>query len=119
MGGLHVVSLDTDIATDPTGQRSRSVAGTPLPVIGAHASVFLTEKTTLGAKVQVFRTDFDRFEGSLNYAMLDLQHQFGEKVAVGFAYNYYGLKLTSRDSDVNGYLKIRHHGPMLFLSVGY
>jgi outer membrane protein len=119
MAGLHIISLDTDITTDPTGQTAQSIAGTPLPVIGAQASVFLGEKTALGAKLQFFRTDFDRYEGSLNYAMLDLQRQLGENVSVGFAYNYYGLKLSSRDSDVNGYLKIRHHGPMVFFSVSY
>jgi len=119
MAGLHVISLDTDIATAPIDQRSRSMAGTPLPVIGAHASIFLTERTTLGAKLQFFRTDFDRYEGSLNYAMLEIQHQLGEKVAVGVAFNYYGLNLSSRDSDVNGHLKVRHYGPMVFFSVGY
>ena len=119
MAGVHFVSLETDIAADLTSQRVISKAGTPLPVIGAHASVFLGEKTTLGAKLQFFRTDFDRYEGSLNYASLDIQHRLGKSLSVGLGYNFYGMKLTSRDSDVNGYLKVRHHGPLAFFTVGY
>ncbi len=119
MAGVHLISLETDIAAGSTSQRVRSRAGTPLPVIGAHASVFLGEKTTLGAKLQFFRTDFDRYEGSLNYASLDIQHRLGKSLGVGLGYNFYGMKLTSRDSDVNGYLKVRHHGPVIFFTVGY
>ena len=66
-----------------------------------------------------FRTDFDRYEGSLNYAALDLQHRIGKNVSVGVGYNFYGMKLTSNDSDVNGYLKVRHHGPVVFFTIGY
>ncbi len=119
MAGVHFISLETDITAGSTSQRVTSSAGTPLPVIGAHASVFLGEKTTLGAKLQFFRTDFDRYEGSLNYASLDIQRRLGNAFSVGLGYNFYGMKLTSRDSDVNGYLKVRHHGPAAFFTVGY
>ena len=119
MAGVHFISLETDITAGSTSQRVTSSAGTPLPVIGAHASVFLGEKTTLGARLQFFRTDFDRYEGSLNYASLDIQHRLGRSFSVGLGYNFYGMKLTSRDSDVNGYLKVRHHGPAAFFTVGY
>jgi len=119
MAGVHLFSLDTDIAADSTNQSVSSKAGTPLPVIGAHGSVFLGEKTTLGAKLQIFRTDFDRYEGSLNYATLDIQYRVADNFSVGLGYNFYGMKLTSRDSDVNGYLKVRHHGPLLFLAAEF
>ncbi len=119
MAGVHIADLDTIVAAGSTGQEAESVAGTPLPVIGAQAAIFLTDKTTIGARLQLFRTDFDRYEGSLNYAMIDIQHQLRDNIGVGLAYNYYGIKLTSSDSDVNGSLRIVHHGPMLFLSVSY
>ena len=69
--------------------------------------------------MQFFRTDFDSYEGSLNYATLDIQHRLGKNVSGGLGYYFYGMKLTSRDSDVNGYLKVRHHGPTLFLVTGF
>jgi hypothetical protein len=119
MAGVHFAKFEADISSNQTGQTERSSAGTPLPVIGAQASIFLNDKTTIGAKVQVFRTDFDRYEGSLNYALLDIQHRVTDAISVGLGYNFYGMKLSSRDTDVNGYLKVRHHGPTAFLTMGF
>jgi len=116
---LHFGSFEADFSSDTTGQVERSSAGTPLPVIGAHASIFIGEKTKIGAKVQIFRTDFDRYEGSLNYAMLDVEHRISGAISVGLGYNFYGMKLSSNDSSVNGYLKVRHHGPTAFFTIGY
>jgi hypothetical protein len=117
--GLHFGSLEANFTSDSVGQAGRSKAATPLPVIGAHASVFIGEKTKIGAKVQIFRTDFDRYEGSLNYALLDVEHRVSDAVSVGIGYNFYGMKLRSNDSRLNGYLNVRHHGPTAFFAVGY
>ena len=119
MAGVHFAEFEADISSDTTGQTERSTAGTPLPVIGVHASVFLGPRTAVGAKMQIFRTDFDRYEGSLNYAMLDIQHRLSDVFSIGLAYNFYGMKLSSNESGVNGYLKVRHHGPAAFFTIGY
>lgn len=119
MAGLHISEFEVDFSSQTTGQSERLSARTPLPVIGAHASIFLSAKTTIGAKLQIFRTDFDRYEGSLNYATLDIQYRVADAISVGLGYNYYGMKLSSNESDVNGYLKVRHHGPAAFFAIGY
>ncbi len=119
MAGVHFANFEVDISSSTSGQAERSNAGTPLPVVGAHAAIFLGVRTTIGAKLQIFRTDFDRYEGSLNYATLDIQHRVADAIGVGLGYNYYGMKLSSNESDVNGYLKVRHHGPMAFIAIGF
>ena len=119
MGGLHLTSFKTTITSATTGQKERSLASTPLPVIGLFASLFLKEKLTFNAKLQMFRTDFDRYEGSMNYSTFDIQRRIGEQVSVGLGYSYYHMKLSSSDNDVNGYLKVRHSGPVLFMTAGF
>ena len=119
MGGLHLTSFKTNITSATTGQTERSLAGTPLPVIGLFASLFLKEKLTVNAKLQIFRTDIDRYKGSMNYATFDIQRHFGERFSVGLGYSYYDMKLSSSDNDVAGYLKVRHSGPVLFLTAGF
>jgi outer membrane protein len=119
MAGVHFANFETDISSDASGQTERSDAGTPLPVIGVHAAIFLSAKTKIGAKLQVFRTDFDRYEGSLNYAALDVQHRIADAISIGLGYNYYGMKLSSNEGSVNGYLKVRHHGPTAFFTIGF
>jgi hypothetical protein len=90
-----------------------------LPVIGAHATIHVGEKTSIGAKAQFFRTDFDRYEGSMNFLSLDIQHRIGSGFSLGLGYNFYGLKLTASGERSDGYIDVRHHGPTLFFSVGY
>ena len=119
MAGFHVAELELDLTSSATGQAERSNSSTPLPVIGVHASIFLSDKTTVGAKLQIFRTDFDRYEGSLNYASMDIQRRIGKTMSVGLGYNYYGMELSSDEDSVNGSLKVRHHGPTAFITIGY
>jgi hypothetical protein len=119
MGGLHFSKFTGEISATATGQNENTNATTPLPVIGLHGSVALGEKASLGARLQFFRMDYDRYEGSLNFARLDWQRRFGDTFTVGLAYNYYGLNLDSQDSDVKGSLEVRHHGPELFISAGF
>lgn len=119
MGGLHYSKFNTVITAVGTGESESTKAATPLPVIGLHGSVSLGEKSSLHARIQIFRMDFDRYEGSLNYATLDWRRRFGDTFSVGLAYNYYALNLDSRDNDVRGSLEVRHHGPELFVSAGF
>jgi len=119
MGGVHFSRFETSISAGATGQRETANAKTPLPVIGLHGSISLGRRATLGARVQFFRLDFDRYEGRLSYATLDIQRRFGDIFRIGIGYNYYAMNLDSHDNDIRGTLEIRHHGPVLFVSAGF
>jgi outer membrane scaffolding protein for murein synthesis (MipA/OmpV family) len=119
MIGLHITDFATDVASSTGPQTGGTRANTPLPVIGAHATVHVGEKTSVSARAQFFRTDFDRYEGSMNYFSLDVQHRIGRGFSLGLGYNYYGLELTASGNRGDGYIDVRHHGPTLFFSVGY
>jgi outer membrane scaffolding protein for murein synthesis (MipA/OmpV family) len=119
MIGLHITDFAVDVASSTGPETGGTRANTPLPVIGAHATIHLGKKTSIGAKAQFFRTDFDRYEGSMNYLSLDVQHRFGRGFSFGLGYNFYGLKLTASGDRSDGYVDVRHHGPALFFSVGY
>ncbi len=119
MAGLHVADFKVNLDSTETGQTERSEGDTPLPVIGAHASVFVGERTKVSAKVEVFRTDFDRFSGNLIYADINAQYRLTRAMSVGLGYNYYRMRLSSDRSEVNGYLKVRHQGPTAFVTIGF
>jgi len=114
MAGVHFSSFESLISSPDDDQTQRSELEAPLPVIGAHGSANLGEKTTVAARLQFFRTDFDNYEGSLNYATIDVQRRFGESFNIGIGYNYYRMKLRSSNEDLNGYVHIEHRGPTLF-----
>jgi hypothetical protein len=111
--------LRTEIFAPGTGQRDSTESTVPLPVVGAHGSIAIGRQASLAARLQIFRMDFDRYKGLMNYASLEFQRRFGETFSVGVAYNYYGMKLDSRDDDLTGVIQVRHHGPVLFLSAGF
>lgn len=119
MAGFHLADFDIRLTSSGGFDTERSDGKTPLPVVGLNASVFLGEKTTVSAKAQIFRTDFDQYEGSMNYLALDVRYRWAKSISVGAGYNYYGMELTSAESSVNGYFRIRHHGPTAFVAVGY
>jgi outer membrane scaffolding protein for murein synthesis (MipA/OmpV family) len=119
MIGVHVANFDASVTAEEPGLEQRSNAGTPLPVVGAHGAINFGERMTLGGRVQVFRTDFDRYEGRLLYAMLELQYRATRSVGVGLSYSFYGMKLSSELDELNGYLSVRHYGPAAFVTVGF
>ena len=119
MGGLHLSELAVNVRTDTGDQVERSRSSTPLPVIGLNGALFFGDRTSLRARIHIFRTDFDQHEGSLNYAALDLERLFGSRTRVGIGYNLYATRLNSRDESLDGSLKIRHHGPVLYVTMGF
>jgi hypothetical protein len=117
MAGAHLIAFDTVISDSSTGQIQRSKVRSPLPVIGLLASIALGEKAKLAAKLQLFRMDFDRYEGSMTYFTIDIQRQFSKHFGAGIGYNYYRMNISSNEGDVNGYLKLLHQGPVAFLTL--
>ena len=117
--GVHFTEFDARVSAMAGGQVERSNVATPLPVLGLHAAIFLGERTTLSAEALIFRTDFDHYEGSLNYGALDLRYRLGENMKLGIGYNYYYMKLRSSDKNLNGFVEIQHRGPVIFLGYNF
>ena len=114
--GMHVTEVEARVVASETGQRVESKVDTPLPVIGLFGSVALGEKTDLGARVELFRMEFDVYEGSLNAFYLGVNHSFTDTIGAGIGYNYYSMNLDSPDEGLRGSVEIRHHGPIVFAS---
>lgn len=119
MAGVHINNSITDILATATGQRERSDVSTPLPVVGLFGSVELGEKSSLGAKINMFAMEYDRLEGFMLYMNLEWIRRFGDSFSAGIAYNFYHTDLESKDSDARGTIRTRHQGPAVFLSLNF
>ncbi len=119
MAGVHFTTFELAVISTTSGENLRTRADAPLPVIGLDARFNVRANTSVGAKAQLFRTDFDHHEGSLTYATVDVSHRVSERATVGLGYNYYQMKLRSGDSDLNGIFEMRHRGPLLFVDWGF
>jgi hypothetical protein len=114
--GVHMTKVDAQVVAPDTGQFVESELDTPLPVIGAFGSVALGENTDLMARLEVFRMEFDVYDGSLSAAHLAISHHFTEKIGAGIGYNYFGMNLDSPEAGLRGSVELRHHGPIIFAS---
>ena len=117
MAGIHYLNFDSIVTSILPDDTERASLEAPLPVAGLHGSVSIGENMKLAVKLQFFRTDFDQYEGSLNYFTIDLQRRIGESIDLGIGYNLYRMKLRSSQKGLNGFIEIEHQGPALF--VGY
>jgi len=112
--GMHMSDFDGTVVSEQTGQSVAVSVSTPLPVVGAFGSVALGKNTDMAASLQVFRMEFDHYEGSLNAMYLGVKHHFTERIGAGIGYNFFALNLDSADEGLRGSLRIRHHGPIVF-----
>lgn len=119
MAGLHLSRIDLSIDVEDGGRRESSNADTPLPVVGAFASLPLGPNTVAGAKMSVFLLDFDRYDGSLATVTADVRRALTDRVSIGVAYHYTSMNLDSQNDSLRGSLEFRHSGPALFLTAGF
>ncbi len=119
MAGVHLTRHKTEVTAASAGPNVQSKLSTPLPVIGTFGSLHLGNKMRLDAKVQIFRMDFDSYEGSLNFLYLGLQRLLGDWGSAGIGYNHYSLKLDSSNKDLNGSVDVQQHGPIIFVSAHF
>jgi hypothetical protein len=118
--GLSHVRYTSDVRVQDESQAPEQVRiEALLPTVGVFGSVPFGDKWRLAADVDIFVLEFDRYEGYMAYLTLDLERKFGENFGAGIGYNFYGLRLKSKNEDLDGTLRIRHQGPKVFLSVRF
>ncbi len=115
--GLTYSRFETGLTAESTLQSERVKVNAPLPTIGVFGSVAIGKKWRLGADIDVFALDFDRYDGYMAYVNLGLDRKFGNVFGAGIGYNFYTMKLNARDDDLHGTFNIRHYGPTLYLSI--
>lgn len=119
MAGLSYIRFDGAIREAGAEAPERRSAEAPLPTVGAFATVSLREKWQLSADANVFALDFDRYSGLMSYLTFGLDRRFGESLSVGLGYNFYSLRLNSKDKNLGGKLDLRYHGPKLYLGLTF
>jgi outer membrane scaffolding protein for murein synthesis (MipA/OmpV family) len=117
--GVHVSNYDAVIVAEETGQSVSSSLNAPLPVIGAFGSLALGENTDLSASLQIYRMEFNHYDGSLNMLYLGVKHDFTERIGAGIGYNFFSLNLDSPDERLRGSLRLQYHGPLVFAAFSF
>jgi outer membrane scaffolding protein for murein synthesis (MipA/OmpV family) len=118
--GLSYTRFKSSVrVNDPQQQAEQVRVNTVLPTFGVFGSVPFGDNWRLGADIDIFALNFDRYDGYMAYVALDLERRFNERIGVGLGYNFYGMRLKSKNNDLNGTLRIRHQGPKAYVSVKF
>ena len=118
--GLSYTRFKSSVRVDDAQQQPEQVrVNTILPTFGVFGSVPLGDNWRLAADIDVFALNFDRYDGYMAYIALDLERRINERFGVGLGYNFYGMRLKSKNNDFNGTLRVRHQGPKVYVSVKF
>ena len=118
--GLSYTTFKSSFRVDNTEQQPEGVrVNTILPTFGVFGSVPFGDKWRLAADIDVFALNFDRYDGYMAYVALDLERRLNEQIGVGLGYNFYGMRIKSKNGDLNGTLRVRHQGPKVYVSVKF
>ena len=113
-GGAHVsdVSFRANGAND--GARADTTA--ILPVLGADLMVNFTDSLSLGAELQIFVSDVNRYSGNLIDFSFFGQYTWSDRLATGFGYRYYRQDIDTADEDFFGDYRFEYRGPFVFIA---
>jgi outer membrane protein len=117
--GVSQARFQLGVTADGEERTENARVDAPLPTLGVHGSVALGSRWQLNADIDVFLLDADRYEGYMAYLSLNLERDLGKHFSAGVGYNYYGMRLSSRDEDLRGLFKTRFFGPKLYLSTRF
>jgi len=116
--GLHMAWYDVSLNGPATSGEGQDVLA-PLPVLSLYGNFALTDRWAVGARLDRFSLDYDKFSGGLTNLALDLQYQPFRHV--GFALGYRGLfiKAEVEDDRVTGKFRQTFSGPMVSMNVSW
>ena len=116
--GLHMASYDVSLNSPATGGEGQDVLA-PLPVLSLYGQFALTDRWAVGARLDRFSLEYDKFSGGLTSLALDLQYQPFRHV--GFALGYRGLfiKAEVEGDRVTGKFRQTFSGPMVSMNVSW
>jgi|SRR5687768_8484236 len=116
--GLHMAWYDVQLNSSASNREGQDVLA-PLPVLSLYGNFALTDTWAVGARLDRFSLDYDKFSGGLTSLALDLQYQPFRHV--GFALGYRGLFIEAEvEGDrVTGKFRQTFQGPMVSMSASF
>jgi len=96
-GGLYVAEMKLSLSETTLGRAETGELTAPLPVVGFRGEYEITDRVTLRGASQWFSIDVDEASGSLRDVYLGADFRFGERFALGLAYNDVQMNIGAED----------------------
>jgi hypothetical protein len=112
--GLHIMHISTSINAGSLGDQGEAVTA-PLPVLGLFADYNFTPRFSAYYNYQWFFINYqDKAKGGLSDFLIGLEYRVFRNVALGFAYNRFGMGLEVKGDAKTLNLNTNWNGGMLY-----
>ena len=116
--GLHVMKVAVSLVAHDISQSGSQAVTAPLPVFGLSADYNFTPRLSGYYNYQLFFINYhDKVKGGLQDFLLGLEYRLFRNVALGAAYNRFGLHGKAKGDRSTLYLDTNWNGGMLYGAV--
>lgn len=117
-GGLYVAQMKLSLTAPELGSAESESLTAPLPVIGLRGDHAIGRRFTLRGAAQWFGVETDDVSGTLRDFYVGADYGFGERVAVGLAYNAVTMSLGAEEEHgFRGRVDWGYDGLLLYFKV--
>ena len=129
--GIHLMDMSlklsgTATVTDASGntssasfQTSQSDLPAPLPVVGLRAGWSVAPHWYLDAQAQVFKFDYQGFNGTWSDLRAGVTWMFSRHFGIGAAYNRFNVNVDVNRATYNGNVTLGYSGTQVFITGSY
>jgi hypothetical protein len=112
--GFHIMKISASINAGSIGSQSEAVTA-PLPEFGLFADYNFTPRFSVFYNYQWFFINYqDKFKGGLQDFLIGLEYRAFRNVALGLAYNRFGMILKAEKDTSTLYVNTYWNGGMLY-----
>jgi hypothetical protein len=116
--GLHIMKTFAGINASGISQSQSESVTAPLPVFGLFADYNFTPRFSVFYNYQFFFINYeDKVRGGLQDFLFGLEYRVFRNVALGAAYNRFGLHMKAKQDERTLYLDTNWNGGMLYAAV--
>jgi hypothetical protein len=117
-GGLYVAETTLSLSQATLGRAETEDVTAPLPVFGLRGDYAVNDRITLRGAVQLFAFEADDVDGRFSDLYLGADYGFGERMAVGLAYNRVSMNLGAvEDRGFDARLNWGYDGLLLYFKL--
>jgi hypothetical protein len=116
--GLYIADTAISLSQATLGRRESEDVTAPLPVFGLRGDYIVNDRITLRGAAQVFAFESEDVDGRLSDVYVGADYGFGQRMAVGLAYNRVSMNIGAQEDDgFNGRLDWGYDGFLLYFKV--
>jgi len=117
-GGLYVAETSLSLSQATLGRAESEDVTAPLPVFGVRGDYAITDRITLRGAVQLFAFEAEDVDGRFSDFYIGADYGFGERMAVGLAYNRVSMNLGAvEDRGFDARLDWGYDGLLLYFKL--